>query len=364
MTRFGICTAVCLGAAIYSGSCNRAVTEAASPTAATAGPGSAATGGIWIGRVEIARLPTSGPAWTSLEERSRIPCGAPDLDNQESPTNVCVLAKALVFARRGGDADRASILSSFNSFIGAGKYSGRALALGRQLAAFVIAADIVDLRSLDPSLDRAFRDRIAGLLRAPANDGPQNLIECHEKRPNNWGTHCGASRIAVALYLGDTSEVDRAAQVFHGWLGNRSIYSGFSFGDLSWQCHPDAPVAINPTGCQRDGHVIDGVLPDDQRRSGGFTWPPPKQNYVYEALQGALVQAVLLKRAGYDTFGWENKALLRAIQWLNTQANYPATGDDTWEPYIVNHFYGTNFAAPMPSRPGKNMGWTDWIYPR
>ena len=29
-----------------------------------------------------------------------------------------------------------------------------------------------------------------------------NLVECHEKRPNNWGNHCGASRAAVAAYLG------------------------------------------------------------------------------------------------------------------------------------------------------------------
>jgi hypothetical protein len=84
---------------------------------------------------------------------------------------------------------------------------------------------------------------------------------------------------------------------------------------------------------------------------------------VYEALQGALVQAVILQRAGYDPFNWQNRAILRAFQWLDREANFPATGDDTWQPHIVNHYYRTHFPAPIPSRPGKGMGWTDWTHP-
>ena len=37
-------------------------------------------------------------------------------------------------------------------------------------------------------------------------------------------------------------------------------------------------------------------------------------------------------------------------------------GDDTWQPHIVNYYYGTDFPAPTPSRPGKNVGWTDWTH--
>jgi len=61
----------------------------------------------------------------------------------------------------------------------------------------------------------------------------------------------------------------------------------------------------------KDGHRIDGVLPDDQRRGGSFGWPAPRENYVWEALQGALAQAVILHRAGYDVWNWEDRALLR-----------------------------------------------------
>jgi hypothetical protein len=108
-------------------------------------------------------------------------------------------------------------------------------------------------------------------------------------------------------------------------------------------------VGINPPGCVKSGHSIDGVLPDDQRRSGGFTWPPPQENYVYEALQGALMQAVILERAGYDAFAWEDQALLRAFRWLHTQANFPAEGDDNWLPHPINFFYGTDFPAKTPT---------------
>jgi hypothetical protein len=159
-----------------------------------------------------------------------------------------------------------------------------------------------------------------------------------------------------------TDLITGAAQVFKGWLGDRSAYASFDYGDLDWQCDPSKPVGINPKGCMKNGHSIDGVVPDDQRRAGGFSWPPPKENYVWEGLQGALAQAMILHRAGYDVWNWEDQAILRAVNWLHDQANFPAEGDDTWEPFVINHFYGTNFPTSSTSRPGKNLGWTDWLF--
>lgn len=107
---------------------------------------------------------------------------------------------------------------------------------------------------------------------------------------------------------------------------------------------------------------MDGVLPDDQRRGGGFTWPPPREGYVWEALQGAVVQAAILHRAGFPAFEWQDRALLRAAEWLYRQAAFPPSGDDEWQPYVINYFYGTDLPAPMPARPGKNVAWTDWTH--
>ncbi len=41
-----------------------------------------------------------------------------------------------------------------------------------------------------------------------------------------------------------------------------------------------------------------------------------------------------------------DKALLRAYTWLYQEADFPAKGDDTWQPHVVNYYYHTAFAAP------------------
>jgi hypothetical protein len=318
--------------------------------------------GIWINPVELANRPTSGAAWEGLVAQANGTCAAPNLADQEDASNVCVLAKALVFARIGGETYRADVMSALRAIVASGTYQGRALALGREIGAYVLSADLISLQTYDPSLDQEFRSKLRELLTTATLEGPRSLVECHEKRPNNWGTHCGGARAAIAAYLGDAAEMARVAQVFKGYLGDRSSFSSFDYGDLSWQCDASQPVGINPAGCMKEGHLIDGVVPDDQRRSGGFTWPPPQESYAYEGLQGALLQATILHRAGYEPFTWENRALLRVYSWLHEQAGFQAEGDDTWQPHVANYFYGTNFPAPTPSRPGKNVGWTDWVF--
>lgn len=319
-----------------------------------AGPPAAARV-LWLDPARLAALPTSGAAWEALERAAAQPTDTPDLSDKDDPSNVRVLAKALVYARKGETRRRHEVVAACRAVQGSEGES--TLALGRELAAYVIAADLVRLPSEDDRRFRAWLERVRHrTLRG------RTLISTHEDRPNNWGTHAGASRIAVALYLGDSADLARAARVFRGYLGDRSAYAGFRYGDLDWQASPREPVGVNPLAALRGPHSIDGVLPDDQRRSGGFRWPPPQENYVYEALQGALAQAVLLHNAGYDVWDWEDQALLRAFRWLHEEADFPAVGDDTWQPHLVNHYYGTSFPAPVPSRPGKNVGFSDWTH--
>jgi hypothetical protein len=314
--------------------------------------------GIWIDPAALSSLPTSGRAWENIQRAAGESIGAPDLSNQDDPTNVAVMAKALMFARTGDESYRTEVVNACMAAIGT-EAGGRTLALARELAAYVIAADLV---GLPPDKDAIFSDWLRRTLTEDLSG--KTLRSTHEDRPNNWGTHAGASRMAVAVYLGDRQELENAARVFAGYLGDRSAYAGFDYGDLDWQADSTRPVGINPRGAERSGYSIDGVLPEEQRRSGGFTWPPPHENYVYEGLQGALAQAVILYRAGYkDVWTWSDSALLRAFEWLHDVAGFPAEGDDTWQPHIINHFYGTSFPAPVPSRPGKNVGWTDWTHP-
>lgn len=317
---------------------------------------STSTKSIWISPAEISALPTSGTAWNNVKSEADQPTGTPNVSNQDDPNNVRVLAKALVYAKLRDEKYRTDVINACMAAIGTEK-GGRTLALSRELIAYVIAADLVGLPA---DKDQTFRAWLRTTL-TETLDG-QTLQSTHENRPNNWGTHAGASRAAVAVYLGDQAELERTATVFKGWLGDRSAYAGFEYGDLSWQADPSKPVGINPVGATKNGHSIDGVLPDDQRRAGGFTWPPPKENYAWGALQGALAQAEILGRAGYDVWNWSDKALLRAVKWLHEQADYPAASDDTWEPHLENFRYGSSFPAPIPSSPGKNVGWTDWTH--
>ena len=308
---------------------------------------------ILIDRARLMSLPTSGTAWSNVvgwAARS----ATPDLSNQDDPSNTVVLAKALVYARTGDAGRRAEVVTALGRVRGT-EAGARALAIGRKLAAYVLAADLIGYR--DPS----FVSWAASMRAYPTTGGPSNLIDCHEQRPNNWGTHCGASRIAVDLYIGDSVDLARAWAVFRGWVGDRSSYAGFSFGDLSWQPTVGAPVGVNPVGATIAGHNVDGVLPDDQRRGGGFSWPPFCEDYVWEALQGASLQAELLTQGGYPAWTQRSGALRRALTWLYTQANCPAAGDDTWIPWLVNRGTGSSFPVTSSTSVGKNMGFTDWL---
>lgn len=305
---------------------------------------------------ELASLPASGTAWQRLDAVARQPMNEIDLSDQDENDDVVALGKALYAARTADEALRVQVrtacLAAMESEMG-----GRTLALGRNLAPIVIAADLVGLP--DAELER-FSNWLR-LVRVRELDG-RTLVSTHEDRPNNWGCHAGASRLAVARFLGDADEIRRCATVFRGWLGDRSAYAGFRYGsDLSWQDDPQNPVGINPYAATKEGHSIDGVLPDDQRRGGSFSWPPPKENYAYEALQGVLLQAILLHRSGYDPWGWSDSAILRAFRWLHDEVEFPAVGDDTWQPWVVNNFYGT--ALPTsPAGTGKGFGYTDWLF--
>ena len=330
---------------------------------------------IWLSKSEIASLPTSGSAWDTVVKYANQATGAADLSNQDSPANVQCLAAALVYARTGDSVVLERVKASLNkivSFSASSYVLGRALALGRELCAYVIAADLIDLPAADVALNEKFITALRGvpddktqpgLLTKKTTGGPSNLIACQVQRPNNWGMHAAASVIAVQAYLGDTAGLKKSADIFKGWLGDYNAYHAFDYtAPMDWHADPSKPVGINPKGATKNGHSIDGVLPDDLRRGGGFAWPPKSTGYPWEALQGATVAAQLLTRAGYPAWEWCDKALLRAATWLYDVAKWPAEGDDQWQPWLLNAAYGTNFPTSATATAGKNMAFTQWTH--
>lgn len=330
--------------------------------------------GLWLSDEELSSLPVTGDSWEKMLSYARNTTNDPDLQDQDDKTDTNTVAKALVYARTGDTTYAEEVVYTLQRLLELHPVSRSLewdeLGTSRAIGAYVIAADLIELESYAPDFDKNhFRPWLASARFADTEGGRGSIVEVHEKRPNNHGTHASASRIASALYLDDTADLDRAIRVFRGWLGDRASYSGFKYGDLSWQVDGQSPVGINPKGSQINGFNVDGVLPDDQRRGGSFAWPPPQENYVWEGLQGVVTTAELLHRAGYPAYEWSDRAILRAVQWLHNTTfadgqNYPAEGDDVWQIYIINKRYGTTFPSGDSSttRPGKMIGYTDWTH--
>ena len=329
------------------------------PTGVPPTPGPT-NGCVWICASEIMALPTSGDAWLNMKASADNPHPV-DLGNQDSDGCVEVMAAALVATRLNDNNYRAKVYTGLTVVVSGNTESGaRALALGRELGGCVAAADIANLKVNNPSLDAAFRTKIKALLTFPTTGGPANLLICESDRPNNWGNHCGATVLAVDRYLGDAAGVARVAVIFQGWLGDRTAYAGFRYGDLWWQSNPSAPVGINPVGGVIQGHSVDGAEPEEMRRVGtGFKWPPEQTDYAWEGLQGPMAEARMLARAGYPAWGYSNQAMLRAVKFLYG-IGWSPTGDDQWQIWVFNKAYGTTYSTIGAAGHGKAFGWTAW----
>src|SRR6185436_2024774 len=75
------------------------------------------------------------------------------------------------------------------------------LSLGRQLMAYVLAADFAHLTG---TADATFRSWLSS-VRTKIIGGHSkwdSLYHTHIRSANNWGAFAGASRIAASLYLG------------------------------------------------------------------------------------------------------------------------------------------------------------------
>jgi hypothetical protein len=310
---------------------------------------------IWIARERLLTLPTSGTSWERLVDDATGSWGAADISDQNSNHDVYTLAGALYAVRMNDTAMRSKVITAIESAIGT-EAGGRTLALGRNLTGYVLAADLVGYRS----------DRFSTWLqsvRSEPLDG-KTLISTHEERPNNWGTHAGAARIAADRYLGDDNDLARAVTVFQGYLGDRSAYAGFKFGDPEWQAEGTPPVPINPKGSIKRGVVVDGAIVDDVRRCAcAVTSPAPRENYQWEAMQGIVTQAELLGSAGYQgVWGWSDAAIRRAAEFLYQQADFPAEGDDSFLTYLIDANIGTAYSAGVDERSGKSIGYTGWTH--
>jgi hypothetical protein len=341
------------------------------------------TASIWISGAEMSSLPTTGTAWANVRSAAYGSWGTPDLKNQDNKFGLPVLAGALVYGKTGDTALRSkvrdAIIAAKRTMDEPAEWqtTNGALSLGRQLGAFVIAADLIDLKSFDSTADSEFRNylRIIRTQNVGTHGRWKNLTYTCENSANNWGTFACPSRIAAGIYLGDTADITRSANIIRAFLGERQFYpadapgeGGYfqhTAGGLSggWSCNESSWTAINPN-CSKNGINLDGVLVEDISRGGNCcAIVGDGIGYSWEALQGLYVSAELLHRRGFDAYNWSNKALKRSVDYMYRNsaawnARHPVADYVIW---MSNKRYGSGYPT-RPAVTGRIMSWTDWTH--
>jgi hypothetical protein len=318
-------------------------------------PPISASAGILTTAAEVASLPTSGAAWNALTATAAGDWGPANVSDKNNRHGVHALSGALVYARTGDAAYRAKVIAAIEAAMAAGwsVSNGTELGVSRNLGAYAMAADLVGYRSA------GFEGWLRTLLTAKVDTHSiWNVVrEVSEISANNHGTFALASRTAVAIYLGDRAELDRAWAIFRGYAdGSWSRFTPTADYDPAWQCGTKY-IPINPA-CSKDGRNLDGAPVDDAARS---SYPTPDGGYINEAMQGYALMGVLFSRQGYPAWSMGDNAILRVAQFQQRHGiwNYHSTGYHTG--WVINHFYGANLplAAAVP---GRLLGYTDWLY--
>jgi len=337
--------------------------------------------GMLISKSELMDLPTSGAAWDNLHATAYGGWDKPNLKNQDNKHAINTLAGALVYARTGDLAlqskVRDAILAAMQTLDEPGEWKSDngVLAAGRQLGAYVISADLIDLEGYDGSADKDFRSWLASIR--TTNIGThgrwKSITYTCENAAANWGTFACASRIAASIYLGDTADVDRAASIIRAFLGERNAYPPDAPGqdryfehtedfEPSWACDASNWTGIN-SACEKSGTNLDGVLVEDARRGGSCCLLHGDGiMYSWEALQGLYVSAELLYRTGQygNPYDWSDQALKRALDFMQ-RSGWGMTRPATYVPWLANARYGTSYLL-SPTIDGRIMSWGDWLY--
>ena len=336
-------------------------TSTPSPTAASS------TGDyLLIDRADLMRLPTSGSAWTALLGVADGALGTADLCDQNNKHAVRTFGVALVYARTGTTAYRTKARDAIMTAIKTVHVgcTNAILSLGRQLGAYVLAADLIGLSGSD---DSTFRTWLSAIRTKDLGGHGRwrTLIGTHGDSANNWGAFAGASRIAADMYLGDRTDLARAAKVFHGFVGDRSSWSAWGGVDAdttTWSCDPAHFTPVDGA-CVLGGINADGAVAADVSRGGDLRWPPGHDGQLYqmEALQGLIVQAELLSRAGYPAWTWDASGLRRVAMFVTRADAWNLSSAAYHVPWLLNRRYGLH----IPTRPagiGRVFGYTDWLY--
>jgi hypothetical protein len=316
---------------------------------------------FWLTREELAALPPLPEhirEWAERDIRVRIG----DQDNQ---ADAVAVAAAYACANTGEQDYCDRVRALLEEVAGVDVTGMKTLALNRNLTGYVVAASLIDYH--DPAFAAWLQEVIhAQTWNAWTDDW--SIYRSAVQEPSNGGCHARAAVTAVALYTADAWLLEEMANRFHDWLGRSSAGWLWDRSESWWQsaAHPAGYNGVNPAGAtlviDGESRNVDGVLPEDMKRSGRPEYPFPVESYVRECQQGMIAAAWMLHRAGYPAFEWEDQAVLRSFRWFAEEAEGAYRGDDAGLPYLIRLVYGVDYATEQ-SRPGKNgLGFYDWTH--
>jgi hypothetical protein len=343
---------------------------AATPSVAPATPAppapSGPVAGVWIGSQAVGQRPMSGAAWDSIvgAAQGATPNGA-NLADMNSNHDMATLAAAIVAVRTNNAGMRAKAIAALHGAIGT-EGNQRWLDITRNLGGYIIAADLLDVRS---GPVHAWISSYKTRTQPHNNEGhPVTLRQNAWSSGSNASAQAGFVHAALAVYLSDQAELAWGWNGFRRYAGDRSSPHRMGSNDSSWQVKPSDPVGIQDAGATRDGHRLDGAIGNDMSRGGTFQWPPGMTDYPWVGLMGAVPAAVVYARAGYPAWTVGDSALLRAATYLRELSldRDPAWYDAERAPqakHLLNVAYGLGYPARLPTGVGQTIGFTDWTHP-
>ena len=313
--------------------------------------------GIWTSAAELKTIPASGPAWDVVLLGASQDCANPNVANQDDNTNVYVLAAAIVYARTADSRYKNKVVAACDKLVAKGNPGGLTLAWGREVGAFAMAADLVGYRT------PAFETWLRNMAEVYKDDEGNTLQKTFKRRANNWGSHAFGALCAIYRYLNDKAALTAIREYWS--KGVTGPNPGYKFGDdISWHADEKNLRLFNPKGAIKKSINLDGAMPDDLRRGGKLQNPPGYTNYAWGFMQGQVMAARILERAGTPIWAVGDSALYRAAYCLQVRfeklyGDWAAHGDDEWLLPFLDKAYGTQWTQQQKKlwQHGKNAGW-------
>ena len=327
------------------------------------GPGAHVEGVFWD-QQDIDAINTDSAAYQRVRSVAFGSWAAPSFAQNEHDADVQTLAGAIVANKEQNLVLRNKVIEQLDRLPSAPTY--RALEAARNTGAYAVAADLIGFRGSEAAgLRSFFINHINRSTQQGHGDCGTSLRATARCSSNNWGSMARFAVGAVEAYLGDANPYNFLYDVVQPWAHytgeNRDSNDPLNYDSTDWAC-PGDRAGINPD-CDPGALDKNGGLPEELRRSGGYTPPPgPNQNYVQGATQANVAAAIVIDRFtnnGAHIYGFD--AVNRSMNFIYNRMRIPPEGNDAWLVHAWNAYRQVSWGERPLDKHGKIMDYTDAV---